>query len=204
MVWCGLVWCGVVWCGLVWCGVVWCGAVWCGVVWVVWCSVVWCGVVCGVGGVVWCGVMWCGVVWHGVLWCMVWCDVVVWCGWCGVAESVEKESGKCVDLNAHRPALIQFIYARVSTPVQGLWLACLIAAVFSIFAFCGLMMSTKHLKSYAAAENESREADPISSAGKLKSNTNPTGNSRDEGVLSQNMAPSGEVAVEPRSGQIQM
>ncbi|EYC33639.1 hypothetical protein Y032_0002g909 [Ancylostoma ceylanicum] len=188
MVWCGLVWCGVVWCGLVWCGV--CGVVWC-VVWVVWFGVVSCGVV-------WCGMVCCGV-WCGVTW---WCGVggVVWrCG-----ESVEKESGKCVDLNAHRPALIQFIYARVSTPVQGLWLACLIAAVFSIFAFCGLMMSTKHLKSYAAAENESREADPISSAGKLKSNTNPTGNSRDEGVLSQNMAPSGEVAVEPRSGQIQM
>ncbi|EYC33638.1 hypothetical protein Y032_0002g909 [Ancylostoma ceylanicum] len=196
--WRGVVWCSMVWCGLVWCGVVWCGLVWCGVCGVVWC-VVW---------VVWFGVVSCGVVWCGMVCCGVWCGVTWWCGVGGVVwrcgESVEKESGKCVDLNAHRPALIQFIYARVSTPVQGLWLACLIAAVFSIFAFCGLMMSTKHLKSYAAAENESREADPISSAGKLKSNTNPTGNSRDEGVLSQNMAPSGEVAVEPRSGQIQM
>ncbi|RCN47532.1 hypothetical protein ANCCAN_06435 [Ancylostoma caninum] len=35
-------------------------------------------------------------------------------------ESIEQESGECVDLNVHRPALIKFMYARVSTPVQGL------------------------------------------------------------------------------------
>ncbi|KAL6725884.1 hypothetical protein Aduo_007907 [Ancylostoma duodenale] len=116
-------------------------------------------------------------------------------------ESVEQESGKCDDLNVHRPALIQFMNARVSTPVQGLWLACLIAAVSSIFGFCGLLLSTKHLKSYAASDNESHVLDPTSNAGKVKSDTNRTENSRGGEVLSQNMTPGVDIPVELKSGQ---
>ncbi|KAK6745856.1 hypothetical protein RB195_012147 [Necator americanus] len=73
----------------------------------------------------------------------------------GYVSQVKQESGGCANLNAYRPILDEFLYARVAAPAQGQWMACLIAAIFSIFAFCGLLMTTKHLRNFAPPETPS-------------------------------------------------
>ncbi|KAL6725885.1 hypothetical protein Aduo_007908 [Ancylostoma duodenale] len=69
-------------------------------------------------------------------------------------DQVKKESAKCDDLSHYKSTIGKFIYAHVAAPAQGQWLACLIGAIFSIVAFCGLLTSVKHFKSFSPSENQ--------------------------------------------------
>ncbi|EYC33650.1 hypothetical protein Y032_0002g914 [Ancylostoma ceylanicum] len=69
-------------------------------------------------------------------------------------DQIKKQSAKCDDLSNYRPTLGKFIYAHVAAPAQGQWLSCLVAAIFSIVAFCGLLTSVKHFKSFASSDSQ--------------------------------------------------
>ncbi|CAJ0596786.1 unnamed protein product [Cylicocyclus nassatus] len=69
-------------------------------------------------------------------------------------KQLQSSSQKCNTLSITRPALRNFMLKRIATPIQGQWLACLIAGLTSILAFAGLLMSTKHFKSYVPLDDD--------------------------------------------------
>ncbi|CAJ0596787.1 unnamed protein product [Cylicocyclus nassatus] len=71
-----------------------------------------------------------------------------------IMAEVSKRAGKCAIDDNYRRKVHKYWEAYISDPVQGQWLHCFIAVIFSIIAAIGLLSSVQYLKNYETDDYE--------------------------------------------------